>query len=513
MKQYVGVYIAVGFFILQIFLAGGAGASWDEPQNFFNGKKTLRFFQTGNRAYVETWGDTTLFKGDHMSYLYADAHYPPGAGLISAIFSYILSDYLHVTGWIHGFHIGEIAIGAVGIGTFYYLGVLLGLSPFVACVATLLLAFHPTIFGQMRADSKDIPMMSALIVFVYLFFRWITSGRFVWRIAAFVALGVAIWMKPTAAVILVPVAIVAWRKLLAMPILLIISACVIYVLWPYVWDDPVGKITASLEFFRSVGKGNVVVYLGNIYNAGFNLPWHYPWVVLGVQTPVEILFLSLLGMVAVWKKKHLFVLLWLVLGMSRFVLPGVVIYAKIRHFIDVMPAFFLLVGFGLQWLHEHMSKRFVFGVILFAFVHLAWIHAAFYPYEVSYFNMLVGGTRQVAQRGLFDVEHWATGTREAVEFINQKKGEQALYGCGLNHLAKLYTEPHVRVVATPQAGSYILIPNMPSVFLTPLDFYKKHQTLVYTIRRADADLFYVYQVVDPTRTWMCGGEVATGEDV
>jgi len=509
MNKYIGIYIAILYFILQSFLALGAGMSWDEPQNFFNGTKTLRFFQTGDRRYVDSWGDTALFAGDHMTYMAVDANYPPGAALIGAVFSTILSDSLHIVDWIDGFHIGEIAIGSVGVGTFYYLGVFLGLTPSISLATTVLFALYPTIFGQMRADAKDIPMMSALIIFVYAFLRFIKNEKLWWGIVAFVVLGVATWMKPTAPIILVPAIILARKKLIFLPLFLAISVGVFYALWPYVWSDPVGKLGAASEFFRTIGLRNAVLYFGKFYQAGIDLPWHYPWVILAIQTPVEIIVLAFVGIVAAWKKKHVFIILWFILGMARFVLPGFVIYAKIRHFIDVMPAFFLLVGFGLQGMRQQKLRG---AFILIVLAHVLWIDVTFYPYEPSYFNFLVGGTKRVAVKQLFDVEHWGTATASAMQFINSQKGEVTVYGCRLNHLARLYARPQVKIVAVPRVGSYVLVPNMPSEFVDALSFYKKHQTLVYTVKRAEADLFYVYTIDNPG-TFICGGEVATGENV
>ena len=538
MKNYIGIIIAIGFFVVQSFLARGTGMSWDEPQNFFNGRKTLKFFLSGDRRYVDTWGDAKLFDGDHMAYLYADAHYPPGAGFIGSVFSSVLSDYLHLVSWIDGYHIGEVAIGAVGVGTFYYLGVLLGLSPFISLVTTLLFGLYPTIFGEMRADAKDLPMMSGLIVFMYLFLRWVKSSHVWWGIGAAVALGFAAWMKLTAPIVLVPItvwAVAAWfgsstfrkslspisRILILLPFFLVISCTVVYLLWPYLWNDSVARLTAAWEFFRIVGMGNAVLYLGKYYQAGINLPWHYPLIILAVQTPVEILVLAFVGIIAVWRlwpKKDVYPLLifiWFVVGIGRFALPHMVIYAKIRHFIDVVPAFFLLVGFGLQIIQKmryvYLPVHFFLAALSLMLVHLIWIDVIYYPYEPSYFNFLVGGTKTVAQRQLFDVEHWATGTREAMQFVNREKGEKTVYGCGLNHIARQYAESHVRVEATPQLGSYVLVPNMPSVFTDALYVYNTYHTLVHTIRRAGADLFYVYRTT-ASHTLICSGEVVTGDD-
>lgn len=470
MKKYLGVFIAIGFFILQSILIFGAGMSWDEPQNFFNGKKTLRFFLTGDRRLVDTWGDKELFAGDHMAYLYADVHYPPGSNIVGAVVSTVFSDRLHLVNWIDGFHIGEVAIGAVGIGFFYYLGILLGLTWPVAAVTTMVLGLYPTIFGQMRADAKNVPQMSAVIIFVYLFLRFKKSVHVWWGMAAVVVLSM--------------------------------------ISWPYLWSDPIGKLTAAWEFFRTIGIGNRVLYLGEFYGAGMNLPWHYPWVIFAVQTPVELIALAIAGIFARKDRRVFFIFLWFVLGLLRFMIPGMVIYAKIRHFIYVIPAFFLLVGFGLEWVRNRFSKRIFWGLGAAILTHLAWISYTFYPYEPSYFNFLVGGAKQVSQRQLFDVEHWATGTREAMMFINRQPGQQYVYGCRLNHLAKLYRGPHVTVEAEPRVGGHVLIPNMPSEFSYALSFYGQFGKPVHTVRRAGADLFYVYRVTDPN-TIICGGEVAT----
>lgn len=545
MKKYIGIIIAIGIFIFQSFLVHGAGMTWDEPASFFVGQQNLKFWLTGNRAYVDNLKDPALFPNGPFPYTYGEDLYPPVQFVVSAAFSKIFSEKLHMLSVIDANHIGELFIACIGVAAFYGIAIEVGLTGVIAAGTTLLYALYPTIVGEMRADAKDVPLMSMLVVFVYCFLRFVKSlerREFVrhmgWALVSGVTLGLSVATKPTAPIILVPLTIwfilseilhKSFRKAVGplgrfISLMLLVGLVALvgfFLAWPWIWDDPVGKLTTVWQFFRIVGLGLPVLYFGNTYWAGKTVPWSYPYVLLGTMTPIEQLILVLCGMMAVWwfffKRGNAYALLpffWFWVGILRFMIPGVVIYAKIRHFIDVMPAFFLFMGFGLEGIYTFLKKRtpsviwIVPAVIIVAVLHDLFITARFYPFETSYFNRFIGGARTVAEKSIFDIDQIAGSIKEGMDYINTLPGNPSVYACDLTHLAWYYNRPGVTATPFPTVGGYVLTPNYPSWIGDAIQNYKKNQPLVHTVRRDGADLLYVFHNTH-NYTWYCLRETDT----
>lgn len=541
-KKYIGLFLAIIVFGIQLMLIPGAGLTWDEPSSFFFGRANLDFWLTGNRAYLNDFKSKTLFTDSPFFYLYGEDLYPPFPFVVSSAFSWVLAEHLHLLPVIDAHHLGEVFLGSIGVAAFYGVAIEVGLTIPIAAATTLLYAFYPTIIGEMRADAKDIPLMSMLVVFVYCFLRFIKSlrrsgfARHVgWAVVAGITLGLAFATKPTAPIIVIPLAVwfivseilhTSFRKAMGplgrltplIGVIGVIGVVVFMLAWPWLWDDPVGKLTKVWDFFHIVGFGNAVTYMGAYWQAGITLPWTYPFAVLGTKTPIELLVVALIGMAAVWRaflRGNAFATLaffWFWLLILRFLVPGFVIYDKVRHFIDAMPGFFLLIGFGLQWAASIRIKKklglVAAAIFFFAFGHELAIMEQFYPYEPTYYNALIGGIKTVSEQKLFDTEHLAGSVKEGMDFVNKQPGRPTIYACALSHLAYFYAAPNVRVTRFPMIGSYILVPNSPAFFSEAISQYSHNSRLVYTVRRGGGDLLYVYHITG-TYTWYCGFESET----
>lgn len=557
MKRQVGILIALLIFFIQFALIPGAGMTWDEPASFFIGRMNLQFWQTGDFANLTDYTNKERFATSPFKFVKGEEWYPPFPFLVSSAVSYIFAEQLNLMHFIDAHHLGEVIIGTFGVWAFYGLAFELGLSSSVAAGTTILFALYPTIFGQMRSDAKDIPLMSILVVAIYLFIRWIHywqakryNKTWIYGFGSAVAFGLAEASKPSA-VIIAPIlatwlciSIVASRKfadrMRRLPLFFIttivmvaVALGVFFFSWPWLWDNPIVKLTSIWGFFKTVGYNMPTMYLGTKYFAGVDLPKEYPLGILLFQTPLEITILALIGVFAVIdrvvKKKDMFALLplwWFVLGMGRFFLPGIIIYARVRHFIDVMPAFFLLFGFGVDAIgkyavyvsYQGTKSKFLGGLVIVLGVgliifHEAWIAKTFYPYEPSYFNFLVGGSKTVAERGSFDIEYWGAGVKEAMEFLNYQSfvAPISVYSCGLRHMTMYYNAPQVTLVGlAPGDANYSIVPNAASWFGDMLKFSRENHRLVYTVKRGGAELFYVYQNTNG-QGWRCGWETIAND--
>ncbi|MCX6793613.1 MAG: glycosyltransferase family 39 protein [Candidatus Gottesmanbacteria bacterium] len=542
MKKFIGIFLAVIVFGVQLMLIPGAGLTWDEPSSFFFGRSNINYWLTGNRAYLTDFKSKTLFTDEPFFYLFGEDVYPTFPFVVASGFSWIFAEHLHLLPVIDAHHMGEVFLASIGVAAFYGVAVEVGLTIPIAAATTLLLAFYPTIIGEMRADPKDIPLMSMLIMFMYCLLRLLKSltrrsfsAHVRWALATGVTLGLSVASKPTAPLILVPIVVwfiisisahTSFRKAIGPPgrliplVLLVgfVGLSVFFFIWPWLWDNPVGNLTKVWQFFHTVGFGNVVTYMGGIYNAGFTLPWTYPYAALGTKTPIELLLLAILGMGAVWasfRRGNAYATLaffWFWLLIMRFLLPGMVIYDKVRHFIDAMPGFFLLVGFGLQWFSSLRPKKIwgvlTVGILLFAFGHELFIMARFYPYEPTYYNALIGGIKTVSAHKLFDTEQLASSVKEGIEYVNRQPGNPSVYVCQVTHLAYFYAAPHVTVVRYPEPDSYVLIPNDYAYFAKAIAHYSNTSRRVHTVTRDGGDLLYIYHSTGAD-TYYCGPESDT----
>ncbi len=545
--RYIGILITVVYFIIQALSLPYAGMTWDEPSSFFFGRANLRFFMTGDRSYITDFKNPELFIDDPFQYIYGEDVYPPFSFIVSSATSYILAETLHLMSPIDAHHLGQLFIGVLGVLAMYGIGITIGFSSYLSAGITLIYATYPTIIAQMRNDAKDVPLMSMLVIFVYFLIKWITSVRHnqrskhLYGIAAAITLGLAQGTKVSAA-IMVPI-VILWlsgsyvlfkrfrrdvgpvlHRIIEGIVLGMIAFLSFVGIWPWLWDDPVGKLQQAWAFFKVVGFGMPTLYFGQVYQAGINLPWEYPLGIFLAQTPPTLVPLFFLGigyaMYRLVKKQDifaLFLLLWLLLGICRFFIPGFLIYAKVRHYIDAMPSVFLISGYGALLLAEIIKKilsrvmsvtkqQIALALLGIVVVHQGFISITHFPYEPSYFSVFGGGTKGAAEEHLFDVEYWASAVKEGMEAIDRLSDTPTtVYACTMAHLAVFYESDKVQVKLSPFEAEYIILPNSYSWFGGPAEHARELHKLVYTVSRRGGPLLWVYKYDAPS-FWTCGSE-------
>jgi len=157
-----------------------------------------------------------------------------------------------------------------------------------------------------------------------------------------------------------------------------------------------------------------IIYFGQTYE--YSLPWHNAWVLMGITVPAAVLAAAAIGIF--WALKRIrsdrlplyFLLHLCTLPVIRmFETPA---HDGVRLF---LPAFFFLAafaGWGAIWLADLLARRFrapiryarlaVSSVVVgSAAVALIGVH----PYELSYYNELIGGPRGAWARG-FELSYW-----------------------------------------------------------------------------------------------------------
>jgi hypothetical protein len=159
-----------------------------------------------------------------------------------------------------------------------------------------------------------------------------------------------------------------------------------------------------------------IIYFGQVYE--YSLPWHNAWVLMAITVPTTLLIAAAIGLI--WGLSRLFRdRLPFYFFIHLITLPVIRMFPTPAH--DgvrlFLPTFFFLaafVGWGTVWLADALARAVrlstrpgwarlaltgaVLGPAAFALVRV-------HPYELSYYNELVGGPRGAWEKG-FELTYW-----------------------------------------------------------------------------------------------------------
>jgi 4-amino-4-deoxy-L-arabinose transferase-like glycosyltransferase len=176
--------------------------------------------------------------------------------------------------------------------------------------------------------------------------------------------------------------------------------------WPWLWYDPVGRLSAYLG--TGVERVSIqVLYFGRVY-ADRDVPWHYPWFYLVATVPVGLLALGGWGLIRGWKDRRGDRFPMLLAG-SIAVFPlvfstRVAVYDGERLFLVAFPLLAILIGRGFGWLWSRAGRKGHMALVVLL-VGQCYGVVAFHPFGLSYYNLLVGGLPGAERLGL-ELTYW-----------------------------------------------------------------------------------------------------------
>jgi hypothetical protein len=172
-----------------------------------------------------------------------------------------------------------------------------------------------------------------------------------------------------------------------------------------------------------------ILYFGQMYE--FALPWHSAWVLLAITVPVALLFFGLIGALgAVLGVRRNALPPYFLLHMS--ILPVLRIFPTpahdgVRLFLPTFVFLCILAALGVRTTALTLGRRWPRRAVLIhaglavavlgsELVALVKIH----PYELSYYNLLVGGPRGAWKRG-FELTYWYDAfTPQVIAALNDR---------------------------------------------------------------------------------------------
>ncbi len=341
---------------------------------------------------------------------------------------------------------------------------LLGLR--IAFLGFLLIAFDPFAVALTRFLHLDGLLSSLMLLATLRYLVFLYRGRR-WQdlVGSAVAVGLA-WLTKTPGFFLMPIIGVLalieltaylraaggvgwfgafWKRAVAPALLWALGGAVVYVaLWPALWVDPLGtmqKLFAVSGEYAVEGHSNPLFFMGQIINGDPGL-LYYPLTWLWRSTPVVLLgiVLALLahlrpsgvplghtGASEADRPKELgVIILSLVVMALLFMLLMNVSAKKLdRYLVPIYPAMALVAAYGYgrvtAWLGRVATRPRLVPVLLGTAVVLQlWLLVPTFPYYMSYYNPLLGGSDKAAQQLTLG---WGEGLDQAARYLKTNQNE------------------------------------------------------------------------------------------
>lgn len=423
------IFLTVAFVVFMT--ADDYGITTDEPIYMGQGLRIAQWFREAAASFAAgdfrtPFGRDTL---DEAWYAGKDQQ-PPLVKVISGLSSIALPAGLGTTSPLRtpGAMLFAAAVTALYLFCSGRWGVRAGLA--AACSLFLL----PRAFAHAHYATLDIPVASLVFLTAVAFWKTGEAARFRWAALTGALFGLALLAKLNA-LLLMPLllwaAIFHRRAMLVRAIaLVVIGPALFFAGWPWLWHNTWARLVDYAKFHAAHSPFDVY-YLGKTYHYA---PWHYPWVMTGVTVPAAILALMLVGMVVAIARlrrgtAETLLLACAIAYLCVSSLPQAPKYNGVRLFMPAFPFLAALAGLGFERIvvlgksalqKLGGSARWfapLMGLAVFASAAAAVI--ATHPYQLAYYNSLVGGMKGARKAGLETI-YWGGPYLAAVRQLNRK---------------------------------------------------------------------------------------------
>jgi len=323
--------------------------------------------------------------------------------------------------------------------------------------AALCLATLPRFYAYAHALALDAPLATLFVVATYVYWKTIDRPGLRWAVPFGLVLAMALATKNGGW--LLPLGLGVWTLLFYRTrqhvVRLALSGAIgvigFFVTWPWLYYDTLARLRMFVRYFF-LSHADLLdmpsYYLGRMWQ---QTPWHYPLVITATVTPLLILLLMAGGLSLVWRDgrqqraccPQTAAAGWLLVlsaagPMLPFLLAVTTGYDGERLFLPAFPFLAALAGLAFARLSAALwgalwrvaprlaARRWSGGLrlavtgCLLALVCAPGVVAAvhLHPYQLAYYNELVGGAQGAAQRG-FETTYWADSYVGLLDYLNE----------------------------------------------------------------------------------------------
>jgi 4-amino-4-deoxy-L-arabinose transferase-like glycosyltransferase len=336
---------------------------------------------------------------------------------------------------------------------FIYARRLFGLLP--ALVGFLFIAFDPFYLAHSRLLHVDALLSSFLFLSILAYLVFLKEGSWWALLVSAVAAGLSLLTKTPALILLPLLLLLSLLNILRLKFVnapgnsgalrkvwigLLLWGCVallvVFLLWPALWNNPLGIIKQILTYSLDSAEGELggaqFVEAFQAGDKGLSNYWYfYPLSFLWRTTPLILIGLFT-GLLAIWKRWPPFAdtnSRFAVLGLILFTLAFAVLMTLgskkfDRYLLPVYLPLDLIAGLGwisaagrLARVKSLPAARPLAGILLLTVLTIQAAGTLIqFPYYLTYYNPLLGGSRKAQQVMMIG---WGEGLNEAAAYLRQ----------------------------------------------------------------------------------------------
>ena len=491
----IGLILTLILFLIHLSIIDNYGITWDFHHHFFAG-----LWHLGIPVKEELTKNIPFTIPDPRGTY--DLPFGPLMLIAPTITYEIFFEKLKLLAFDNAYHLSIIASSVLGIFVLYlFLTEAFGFTTGLA--GLVFIGLLPRYWGDLHNNMKDAPQAAAFALAIYMFWRLVKHKRVKDLIIACLAFAIAFNTKVNA--LFVPVIAGLWialQKKHKITLLYFLFAPVAaLLLWFPFWQHPIGRLQYLFRFFQDNTQNLEVLYFGTIYKSGVNVPWHYPFGYLAVTTPLPVLVFFLIGLISLIRQIRQkpvvsLLLLWFFLPLLRYLNPTIGVIDGIRHFEEVVYPLAGIAAIGAVHFLRRFSIKIIIIITIIIFITLLSPIVSYHPYQISYFNELVGGVRGAWHK--FDVEYWGTSQKQAIRWLNANAPKDSyIHIVMAGDAATKYLRQDLLARVNKKGfddADYVVLLNRKSFFARywGIADYMKNRQPVYTVSIQSIPLTFVY---------------------
>ncbi len=523
------------FFIIS-FTLNGIGITWDEPIGYFYGAELIVKWGSEVVGHLKKGEIKRIFSKDFIDKYWElptkktagidhPNNHPPFSRYIQALFWLLFN---HFFSDVICYRLSSAFLFSIIIALLFLL-ISENYNKTAAFFAVLSLVLMPRIFGHAHIAASDIPITAVWFLSIFFYWKALSSNKYILPFS--IIYGLALITKFQAFIIPVPLIIYSilyerdkYKTLLKIALItIIVSPVVMLIMNPTWWYSPVQRI-----FYNHIilginhTKNNPVpkYYFGKIYL--YNKPWHMPLVMILITTPVSILFTFFLGAAHIIKNRFkdkllvLFLINILVM-LSIFILPQANSYDGVRHFLVIFPFVAGISGIGFKWISDlaikwlsnlkftykirHLGLKISLSLLILLLLNPLMEIAVIHPYELSYYNTLIGGIGGAFKKGM-ETTYWFDAVNDRfLDYVNRNlplKSTIFIWPYNLPHFIYLQQKSYLRndFTFTTRNFDYMILLIRQGTFLQWTWDIFHHFSPIYSTRLNNIPLVSIYEGAD-----------------
>jgi len=429
------------FCIVGLLTLDDYGLTFDKTWHLFTADRYFRFWTTFDRSLLD-------FSQPHPTDDQPESHpvferrnnepRPAVANTLYGLSGWLFSDKLRWLDPVDAYHLPVILMAGGTLAVVYAMG-RESIGQAAALFATLALGLSPRFLAHAHFNIKDTPKTFFFALTIWTFWRASVRRDWRWMLGSAVFFGLAFGTRVNA--VLIPAIVVPWlavlllsregrrssaprgwwAALLAYPL---VAGVTWVVTWPSMLVAPLDTVRGFIHHWLFLGFGAYCLDTWSPYGPLY----------IAITTPLVVLLPALIGILTTVRetgrdprRTGLLLLLWAGVPVLRTALPRATNYDGIRQFMEFLPALCLLAGLGAQRMVEALKTSLrrpvprcaTLCALGLAFLPILIKVIQIHPYELTYFNPLIGGLAGAQRMNIPDAtDYWGSSHRQGIAWLN-----------------------------------------------------------------------------------------------